>query len=411
MGKRKGLFQGWPVAAAASAMMFTAGNFQYIFGVFVSPLVTYFGWSRAAIAWSVSIRNIVSVVTMPVAGKMSDRFSPRIFILAGVLAISLSYWLSSRITSLWQLYVSFGILSGFGLGLMVVPAVATVSRWFGGKSALANGIVYGGFGLAQVALPPLATWTIMRYGWVVCFTGFAILAFVGGTITWFFVKVPPKVLKLLSDKPSQAEPSGAIKEQNEKVWTLSSAWHTRTLWNLVLIQVVVAICFQTIMIHIVAAAIDIGIVPEAAALILTVSGITNTTGRLLVSSLAGRIGNKVVLVICLAAQGILLFFLLGVKTLPAFCLITGIYGVFYGGIPPLMPTITAEYFGTQSFGSIFGVVSPAYTLGSAIGPLAAGYIFDITGRYYLAFLSAAILMVLVFILSITLSSPSIKKRL
>jgi MFS family permease len=76
-----------------------------------------------------------------------------------------------------------------------------------------------------------------------------------------------------------------------------------------------------------------------------------------------------------------------------------------------MPTITAEYFGTQSFGSIFGVVSPAYTLGSAIGPLAAGYIFDITGRYYLAFLSAAILMVLVFILSITLSSPSIKRRL
>jgi cyanate permease len=106
----------------------------------------------------------------------------------------------------------------------------------------------------------------------------------------------------LSDKLSQAELSEAIKEQNEKVWTISSAWHTRTLWNLVLIQVVVAICFQTIMIHIVAAAIDVGIVPEAAALILTVSGVTNTTGRLLVSSLAGRIGNKVVLVICLAAQ-------------------------------------------------------------------------------------------------------------
>ncbi|MDD4859422.1 MAG: MFS transporter, partial [Dehalococcoidales bacterium] len=180
---------------------------------------------------------------------------------------------------------------------------------------------------------------------------------------------------------------------------------TGALWNMVTFYVVVAICYQIIMIHIVAAAIDVGITAAAAAVILTISGVTNTAGRLLVSSFAGRFGNKRVMVFCLAAQAVLLFLLMGAKSLTAFYVITGIYGFFYGGFPPMMPTLAGEYFGTKSIGGIFGMITFAYTLGAAIGPLTAGLIFDATGHYYYAFLAAAIAMAMAFLLSLTLKPP------
>ena len=217
--------------------MFTAGNFQYIFGVFVTPLSVYFGWSRAVIAWSVSIRNIATSAITPVAGPLSDRFGAKRFIIVGVATIALSYLLASRITSLWQLYVSLGLLTGLGIGLMVVPGVAIVSRWFGGKSALANGVVFAGFGLAQVILPSIATWTILRYGWATCFTGLAILAAAGGPLFWYFIKIPPRASQ---DEVTEQRNIGLPKEHD---WTLRAALHSRTIWSLAMIYVVVAICY------------------------------------------------------------------------------------------------------------------------------------------------------------------------
>jgi MFS family permease len=404
--------QGWISAAAASFLMFAAGNFQYIFGVFVPPLVGHFGWTRAEISWSVTIRNIVSSITMPVAGSLADRSSVKKYIIAGIFIVGLSYFLCSRISSLWQLYGSVGILTGAGISLLVIPTVATISRWFGKKAAIPNGIVYAGFGLALMALPPIATWVILRYSWQVCFTSFSVLAIAGGTLSWFFIKEAPELPEQTLSTPAQPygdkNPIETVSAGSEQ-WTFSSASRTRALWSLVLINVVVGICFQIIAIHIVAAAIDEGIAAQAAAVILTFIGFTNTAGRLIVSSLAIKFGNKTILVVCLAIQCVLLFFLAGAGTLPVFLIIGGIYGLFYGGIPPMMPTVTAEYFGTKSFGRIFSVVNMAYNIGAAIGPLAAGYIFDITGRYYLAFMSGGIAMALALVLGLALRTPQMKR--
>jgi MFS family permease len=380
--------------------MFSAGNFQYIFGVFVTPLFAYFGWSRASIAWAVSIRNIATSAITPVAGPLSDRFGAKRFIIAGVATISLSYLLATRISSLWQLYVSLGILTGVGIGLMVVPGIAIVSRWFGGKSALAYGVVFAGFGLAQVILPSVATWTILHYGWAVCFTGLAILAAVGGPVCWYFIKIPPPKAPQAGLGRVEVSPSEG------EGWTVRAALHSWTLWSLALIYVVIAICYQIITIHIVAAAIDSRIPALSAAIILTVAGITNTAGRLIVSGIANKVGARRMLIGALAAQAVLMFFLMGAKTLPAYCVVVGLYGLFYGGMPPLVSAITGDYFGMKYFGSIFSIVNLFYNVGSTIGPLTAGYIFDATGRYSLAFLSAGIAMTLAFALSLTVRRPN-----
>ena len=197
------LSYGWVVAIAGASILLVAGNFLYSFGVFIKPLINKFGWSRAAISGCVSIRSIVSGLVSPVVGAFSDRYGPRKFILLGIFLVGLSYLLASRITSLWHLYLFLGMLTGVGISSMLVPIMATVTRWFGGKSALANGIVMSGFGMAQIILPPVATYLIVQHGWETCFVILGLVAWVLGSMAWYFIRTPPNTVNQPQTKPRE----------------------------------------------------------------------------------------------------------------------------------------------------------------------------------------------------------------
>lgn len=188
------LSYGWVVAIAGAGMLLAAGNFLYTFGVFVKPLINKFGWSRAAISGCVSTRSIVTASISPIAGSLSDRYGARKFILPGIFLVGLSYLLVSRITSLWHLYFFLSLLTGVGMAALFVPTVATVTKWFGGKSALANGIVMSGFSMAQIILPPIATYLIVQHGWETCFVILGLAAWVLGSMAWFFIRTPPNTV-------------------------------------------------------------------------------------------------------------------------------------------------------------------------------------------------------------------------
>ena len=160
--------------------------------------------------------------------------------------------------------------------------------------------------------------------------------------------------------------------------------------------------YQMTAVHIVAAAIDMGITPEAAAIILTLTGITNTLGRLTFGGLANRIGNKTVLVLCLVVQALSLFSLSRSTDLHALYIIATVYGLAYGGLVTMMPTMAGALFGTKSIGATFGAINGAYTAGAATGPFLAGYIFDVTGSYTIAFASSSIAVAMAFVLCLRL---------
>jgi len=404
------LSYGWIVALAGGITVLAAANFQYSFGVFLKPLINQFGWSRTAISGCVSARSILSGVMSPISGNLSDRYGPRKLIFVGVLLVGLGYLSASRISSLWQLYFSLSILTGIGIGFFFTPVVATATKWFGGKSGLANGIVMSGFGMAQIIIPPVATYLILQYSWETCFIILGMATLGVGIIAWSFIRNPPQSMT----NPPPGKPTGAGEvSKDEKTpatdyYTLSEALRTPTLWLMLLIYMTTAICYQMVVIHIVVAAIDTGITPEAAALILTLGGITNTAGRLIVGGLANKFGTKIVLALCLAVQAPVLFFLAGASDLHVFYIIATVFGFAYAGTSPIMPTMAAVLFGTRSVGSIFGTLNLAYTTGVAIGPLLAGYIFDATGSYSAAFLSAAVAMAISFILCLLLKQPKKK---
>ena len=404
------LSYGWVVAIASAGIIFAAANFQYSFGVFVKPLTDRFGWSRAAISGSVSARSIMSGLVFTPVGALSDKYGPKRFILLGVLLVGLSYILASGITSLWQLYLFLSILTGIGIACFLTPLETTVIRWFGSRAALPNGILMAGFGMAQIVIPPVATYLLVQHSWEICLIVLGVTAWVLGIIAWFFIKTPADTGEqpLANPKGQDAPKASEAESGGENNYTLSEALHTKSLWILLIIYLLAATSYQMVAIHIIAKAIDTGITPEAAAIILTLSGITNTSGRLVVGGLASRIGNKIVLAPCLAIQAVALYFLAGASELHIFYIIAALFGLAYGGIAPIIPTLAGSFFGTRSLGPIIGILNTAHTAGIAIGPFLAGYVFDATGSYSAAFFSAAIAMAIVFLLSLLLKQPQRK---
>ncbi len=402
------LSTGWVAVIAGAFVVFIAGNFQYSFGVLVNPLINRFGWSRASISGTVTTRSIASSLTSPLVGILSDRYGYRKFILAGIFLVGISYLLTSRITSLWQLYLFLGAVVGIGIPVFFIPIVSITTRWFGSKSSLANGIIASGFGWAQIVTPPVATYLILQYSWEISLIILGMAALVLGTVAWYFIRAPENTGNEPPSEPTGIDSQKATPPGAEGNYTLSKALRTPAFWILFLVLMTSSASFQMVVIHIVIAAIDTGITPEAAAFILTLSGITNTAGRLTLGGLATKIGNKTVLLLSLALQALALFFLAGAIDIRAFYIIAAVHGLGYGGVTPLIPTLTGSFFGTRSIGSVFGVLITAYTIGGAFGPLLGGYVFDVTGSYYTAFLVAAIVMAATFLLCLLLKPPQRK---
>jgi MFS family permease len=407
---RSRLYGGWAAVIAGSFIVFIAGNFQYTFGVFVSPLINNFGWSRAAISGCVTIRSITSGLASLAAGILCDRYGYRKLIFAGVLLVGASYLLTAHIGSLWQLYIYLGALTGIGISAFFVPLIGVVTRWFGSKATLGSAIVMSGFSLAQVVIPPIATLLIVRYQWEGTITILGIAVLLLGTAALHFVRTPSNGSRPLSPVPESgeglaAEPAENIQPPVEADYSLREALRTPALWIIFAVLMISATSYQMLVIHIVIAAIDEGITPEAAAIILTVSGVTNTLGRLLIGSIASAIGNKTALILSLVLQAAALFAVAGASDLAVFYIVVAVHGLGYGGTTPILPTLTASYFGTRSIGSIYGVVNVAYTAGGAVGPVVGGYIFDLTGSYYAAFIAAGVIMLVTLLIVLALKAP------
>ena len=154
--------------------------------------------------------------------------------------------------------------------------------------------------------------------------------------------------------------------------------------------------------HLVQHAIDLGIQPSVAAGVLAVVGGVSIAGRFLMGAAGDRIGDRQALLICLLFLLTALVWLLLARHLWMFYLFAVIYGFAHGGFFTLISPLLARLFGTRSHGLLFGIVTFCYTLGGAIGPVAAGAIFDVTSSYKIVFLALAILCAVAMALTATL---------
>ncbi len=393
-------FYGYVVVLATFCIMGMVGGIWAIFGVFFKPMLTEFGWTRATLSGAASLRMFITTLLGIAGGRLTDKFGPRPVVAVCGLFLGLGFFLMSRISTIWQLYLVFGVIAGVGMGGLFVPLISTVSRWFVKRRGMMTGIVLSGASVGTIIVPPLATWLIITYGWRTAYTIVGLVVMIVIISATQFVKRDPAQIGQLPDGEKGVQ--AASLDLPARSSSLREAIHTRQFWLLCAVFGCLWFSAMAIWVHIVIHAIDLGIPAISAANILAIMGGAGIASRILIGSLADRIGYKPALLIGFTLMVVSLLWLLVARELWALYLFAVIFGFGIAGLVVLEAPLIAKLFGLGSLSVIMGSVEFVSTTLSLPSAIVAGYIFDIMGSYQLAFLISAGVSIIGFMLSLLL---------
>ncbi|MFP4609026.1 MAG: MFS transporter [Candidatus Aenigmatarchaeota archaeon] len=375
------IYYGWFVVLGAFLALLISSVRSYSFGVFILPLTEEFGWPRGPLTLGFSLSLLMTSFLGIVSGKLSDRYGVKKVMLVGTVFIVLGFTLTSQITSLLQLYGCF-ILIGVGASAFYIPVTTTVTRWFDERRGLAIGISVTALAFGMAFFPPILERVIASIGWRSTFVVIGVFSLAVLSLSTFLMKSSPESPK--KKKTAEVEEEG---------YTLKGALKTKHFWVIYFMFLVAQFSAMTITVHIVPYSMDVGIPSFYAATLLTAVGIANIFGRIFGGWTSDKLG---------VIKGVTIFFLLqsiAIFSLPVSTLLWILYpvallfGLAYGGWVMIYPVIISRLFGTEHSGEILGALGTVAGIGGSLGPLFAGYIFDLTGVYDLAFLVSGVMCV------------------
>lgn len=377
-------FYGYVIVIVAFSLQAIGWGIFNSFGVFFNSLMTEFGWSRAVISGGFSITMLICGVTGILQGRLNDRYGPRLLMTACGIILGTGYLLMSQVSTLWAFLLVCGLFLGAGNSGTDIVLLSTITRWFVKKRGMMSGLAKVGTGGGMFMMSIFINWSITQYGWRATFAILGVVtlsSFVG--CAQFLVRDPAKK-GLVPDGVKGESPFD--RAPIEKGLTLRRAFRTRQFRVMSVDYFIVYFCVSTVLTHIVPHAIDLGISAANAARVLATIGVVSIVGRLVLGGAGDRIGNKLALVICFVCLTAAFIWLQVSTRLWELLLFAVIYGFAHGGFFALISPTLAEFFGTSSHGVILGSVVFTSALGSTIGPVIAGYLFDIMGSYAIFFM-------------------------
>ncbi len=398
--KKPKFFYGYIIVLAGLIIQLIAWGTYSTFGVFFTPLLDEFGWTRATLSGVNSLAYILMGFTGVIVGRLGDRFGPRMTMVGCGLFFGLGYLLTSQVNAIWQLYLSYSVLLGVGMSGVDILPLSTVARWFVKKRGIMTGAIKVGAGLGMVIMPIVANQLILAYDWRSSYIVLGIISLALLVSVPLLLRRDPSQKGLLPYGEGEASNNGLNVAHSR--FSLREAVRTRSFWTIAAIYFLFVFCVQTVLVHIDPYAQGIGISATNAANILAIIGGASIIARIIMGTTGDRIGHKWGTTICLVIYVVSFSWLLFAGELWMLYLFALIYGFAHGGFFALISPLLAELFGLSSHGVIFGIVIFSGTIGGALGPLLAGRIFDVTGGYQLVFLICAVVSVVALILSLLL---------
>ena len=381
--KRPAFFYGYTIAAFCFCIQAIGIGTYITFGIFFKPLLADFNWSRATLSGAQSLATLIGGVLGILVGRLNDRLGPRVVMTVTGFFFGLGFLLMSGLNTVWQLYLFYSVVVGIGMSSMDVIALTTTARWFVRRRGMMTGIVKMGSGAGQLIMPLVASILIVGSGWRISYI------VIGATVMVLLISIgqllrrDPARMGLLPD--GNRETQAARSNLAETGFYLHEALRMRQFWTLCFVNLTTMFCLLIIMVHIVPHATDLGIYSTTATGILSTIGGISMAGRFVIGTTIDRIGNKHSMIICFILLISTLLWIQLARELWMLYLFAVVYGFAHGGLFTGISPIVAEYFGVRSHGTLFGIVVFVGTVGGAIGSILAGYIFDITGNYNLAF--------------------------
>jgi len=388
---KKSFFYGYVIVFIVFILQTVMFGPQASFGVFIKPLATEFDWSRALIAGAFSMSNLVQGFSTLITGWLNDRLGPRIILtICGVL-VGAGLMLMYLVDSAWQLYLFYAVLIGIGMGGVSAPQMSTIARWFVKRRNIATSVLFVGGGFGGFVGPPLITWLIYTHSWREAFLFVGIGAFIIIILAAQFLRRDPSQMGQVPYGKG-SETKGWDAPINVSGLSIKQALNTRKFWLFAITGFCVGFCLNAPMVHIVPYAIDRGISPANAALILSSMNVALPVGSVTVGLIADRIGSRRAFLTCVCLLSAITLLSLPVTNPWLLGVFVTVLSLGAGGVVVLISSLIAELFGMKSHGAILGFLLFSCTIGNASGIVIAGYVFDATGSYLWVFLLCGIIV-------------------
>jgi MFS family permease len=378
---------GWVIVAAGALMTCVSMGTMFSLAVFLQPMSAETGWSRTGISTAMTIDFLVMAIAAFLWGALSDRFGPRLVVLAGSVLLGLGLVLASRATSLVEFQLLFGIFVGAAAGAFYAPMMALTSGWFEQNRSLAVALVSAGSGVAPLTVAPFARWLIDAYDWRLAMLVVGIAATALLLPAALLTRRPPAVLPPIRPLASpfvpaargMATPAAALAAAPRL--SVAEALRTPQFAALALAHFACCAAHSGPIFHMVSFAIGCGVPAMTAVSVYSLAGLSALGGRLLLGVSADRLGAKPVLVAGLMVQAIGAGAYVFARELGELYALSVVFGIAYGGVMPLYAILARDFFGARIMGTVFGAISALASLGMAFGPWAGGWVFDTQASY------------------------------
>jgi MFS family permease len=414
---QRGIFYGWVIVLVSFLTMVLVMGTRFSFGVFYSSMLAEMGWSRAATAGIFSLSMLVYAVVASGVGAAFDRWGPRRMFPVAAVLLGVGFFLCSRMTTLWQFYLYYGIIVGTGFtALGFIPHVALMARWFDHRRGLATSLALAGTGVGSFFLAPWSAWLIAQYGWRQSYLIYAVL--IPGVLIPLILLVHrsrPEDVGLHPDGISGSVPAGRQKPRRPQVvgdMPYTVALTTRGFWALFGVIFAIACTVMLLTVHQNQYLVDIGFSPAFAAWMLGLSGLLRSGGSILWGALTDRLTRETSFTLSTLLGVVGLLCLLSAQTSPEVWRVVVfvlLMGLGYGGSSVIYSTAAADLFQGRHFGKILGLMEIGFGLGASLGSALAGVVFDSFQTYRPAFYLTIGLM-LASVGGIWIAAPRVARR-
>ncbi|MDR5659981.1 OFA family MFS transporter [Serpentinicella sp. ANB-PHB4] len=388
--------KGLKILLAATGINFVSG-LLYIWSVISKNLVRDLNWTSKEASLPYTVATLFMVISMIVIGKLQDNKGPRFTATIGSLFLGIGFILSGLTINPVIMIITFGVLTGSGMGTLNLATISTPAKWFStSKKGMITGTVAAGVGLSSILYSPLSNYLIDHIGTSKTFIYIGIFALVIAGLLSQVLENPPSDFIAKENPHKRSMPSFDVqwKEMIKKI-------DFYKLWAMLAFS-------SSAGLMIIGHVANIAMVQadwEGGFLLVIILATFNTLGRFFGGSISDKIGRINLMRTIFILQGVNMFLFARFSSVTPLVVGVAVAGLCYGATFSVFPATLSDMYGTKNFGINYGLLFTGWGFGGLIGPMTGAAIFDATNSYAYAYFAAFVLLAISLMISYTIKKP------
>jgi MFS transporter, OFA family, oxalate/formate antiporter len=394
----------WNQLVLGVIAMMAISSPQYVWTLFTGPLNQKLGTTLAQLQWTFSLLIILQTWLSPFQAYLVDRFGPRILISIGALLSGGSWLLSAYVDNIWALYFTYGVLGGFGTGIIYVGIIGLMVRWFPDRRGLATGLAAAGYGFGAFFTSFPIDSMIKSSGYAHTLVVWGIIPAIIGVAAAQWLRLPPADYSVRNLAPAAV----IATPQSKRDYSPREMLQNPIFYLLFLMMSLMSTSGLMVTSNVGPFAKEFGVADvlvlgmAALPLSLTLSRVTNGLTRPFFGWVSDRIGRETTMALAFSLEAVAILILFAFIHRPVlFVVLTGLVFFGWGEIFSLFPSTLTDTFGSRFAATNYGFLYIAQGIGSILGGPVAAFLKQTTGSWTIVFIVVAALDILTAVLAIT----------